>query len=170
MIEDGVALAFRRIEELVGALESLRDPAARETARALLEVVLDVHALGLARMTATIAASDGGVALLHRLAEDKAARGILLLHGLHPEPMEVRIGRAVEALNPRLAQYGLRLTLIASTAKLARVRVRWIGAVPARVDAAPLHDEIEATIVDAAPELETLEIEGLNEMVAAVAS
>ena len=170
MSEEWVAQAFRRIEELIAELDSLSDPVAREPARALLEVVLDLHALGLAHMTATIAAADGGAALLARLAEDEATRGILLLHGLHPESVELRVGKAVEALRPRFADLGLGLKLIANTAKLARVRVRWISGVPSPIDAAALRGELEAAIVEAAPDLEMLEVEGLDEMVTALAN
>ena len=168
--DNAVEQAFRRIEELIAALDSISDPAAREPARALLEVVLELHALGLARMTATIAAADGGAALLRRLSEDEATRGILLLHGLHPETVEARVGSAVEALRPRFAALGLGLKLVANTAKLARVRVRWISAGPSQIDAVALRGELEAAIIEAAPDLGVLEIDGLDEMAAALAS
>lgn len=169
MSAEGVEQALRRIEELIAALDSLPDPAAREPARALLEVVLDLHSLALARVTATIA-SEGGAALLQRLAEDEPVRAILLLHGLHPETVEVRVDRAIEELRPRFSVCGLGIKLVESNAKLARVRVRWTSEGPGRVDAAALREEIEAVIVEAAPDLETLEIEGLDETVAALAS
>ena len=174
MTEEGVestgwvGQSLRRIEELIGALDSLSDRAAREPARALLEVVLDLHALALARMTATVAGSAGGPALLLRLADDAAVRAVLLLHGLHPEPVEMRVGNAIDALRPQFALRGLGLKLVESSAASARVRVRWIGHGPAP-DAAALHAEIEAAIIEAAPDLETLEIIGFDEMAAAMA-
>jgi hypothetical protein len=167
MSEEGVEQALRRIEELITALDAIRDPAAREPARALLEVVLDLHAVALARMTARIASSDPG--LLQDLAEDEVIRGVLLLHGVHPDSVEVRVERAVESLRPRFALLGLGLKLVKSNARLARVRVRWIAAPPARLDAAALQEEIEAAIIEAAPDLETLDIEGLDETITALA-
>ena len=170
MSDEAVGDALRRIEALIAALDRVSDPAAREPARALLEVVLDLHALGLARMMATIAASEGGVALLRRLAEDEAARGILLLHGLHPETVEARVGAALEALRPQFAACGLGLKLVAGTVRLVSVRVRWIGEGASRIDAAALHAAIEVAIIEAAPDVETLEIEGLEAMAVAQAS
>ena len=167
MSEDGVDQALRRIEELIAALDSIKDPAAREPARALLEVVLDLHGLALARMTATIAAHEPP--LLQRLAADEAIRGVLLLHGLHPEPVEVRIESAVESLRPRFAQFGLGLKLVESNARLARIRVRWIAEPGAHIDAEALRSEIETATVEAAPDLEMLEIEGLDETISALA-
>jgi hypothetical protein len=169
MSDEGAEQALRQIEDLIAALDCIPDPAAREPARALLEVVLDLHAVALARMTAAIAASAGGPALLQRLAEDEATRGILLLHGLHPETVEVRVGKALEELRPQFSGYGLGLMLVESNAKLARVRVRWISTSPAPIDAAAFRDTLEAAIIEAAPDLEMLEIEGLDATVAAMA-
>ena len=115
--QDWVGESLRRIEELIGALDSLSDRAAREPARALLEVVLDLHALALARMTATVAGSAGGPALLLRLADDAAVRAVLLLHGLHPEPVEMRVGNAIDALRPQFALRGLGLKLVESSCR-----------------------------------------------------
>ena len=168
MSEAGVEQSLRRIEGLIAALDSVPDPAGRESARALLEVVLDLHALALARMTGTIASAAGGAALLHRLAEDEPVRAILLLHGLHPQTVLERVGKAVEELRPQLAARGLAVRIVEGNATLARVRVRWIGDGLARTDTAVLREEIEAAIVEAAPDLETLEIEGLGQASPAV--
>ncbi len=135
----------------------------------MLEVVLDLHALALARMTAMIASAAGGAALLRRLTEEEPVRAVLLLHGLHPETVPERVGRAVEGLRSQLAARGLGIKIVQGNAALARVRVRCIGEMPARLDAAALREEIEAAIVEAAPDLEALEIEGLDETTAALA-
>lgn len=169
MTEVTVEQSVRRIEELVTALDALPDPAAREPARALLEAVLELHGLALARIGAIVAAADGGVALLERLAADEPVQAVLLLHGLHPEPIEARVGKAIEALQPQFATRGLGLKLIESHAGLARVRVRWISQTPSPDVADQSRAEIEAAIFEAAPDLEALEIEGLDEAVAALA-
>jgi hypothetical protein len=169
MSEAEVEQSLRRIEGLIAALDSVPDPAARASARALLEVVLDLHALALARMTAMIASAAGGAALLRRLTEEEPVQAVLLLHGLHPETVPDRVGRAVEGLRPQLAARGLGIKIVQGNAALARVRVRYIGEMPARLDVAALREEIEAAIVEAAPDLEALEIEGLDETTAALA-
>jgi hypothetical protein len=80
-----------------------------------------------------------------------------------------RVGKAVEGLRPQLAARGLAVRIVEGNATLARVRVRWIGDGLARTETAALREEIEAAIVEAAPDLETLEIEGLDETIAVVA-
>ncbi len=169
MTEQTIEHSVRRIEALITALDALPDPAAREPARELLAVVLDLHGLALARIGALVAASEGGVALLERLAADEAASAVLLLHGLHPNPVEARVGHAVNALQPEFEAQGLGLKLIQSSAGLARVRVRWISQTPSSDAAEMLRTKIETAIFDAAPDLEALEIEGLDEAIAALA-
>ena len=171
MSGDGIDSALRRIEALITALDNLPDPAAREPARALLELVLEIHAMGLANMIASIAASDGGAALLRRLAEDEAIRGILLLHGLHPETVETRVGQAVAVLRPQLAAFGLGIKLDPVQRQAgARAGVAdWRGAGAGQMRRRG-GDKIEAAIVEAAPDLETLEISGLDETVSVLAT
>ena len=107
---------------------------------------------------------------MRRLAEDEAIRGILLLHGLHPETVETRVGQAVMVLRPQLAAFGLGIKLTRCSARLARVRVWPVGAALLQANAAAWRDKIEAAIVEAAPDLETLEISGLDETVSALAN
>ncbi len=150
--------ALRRIEALIETLETLPDPAARRPARELLEVVLDLHGLALVRVASIIAGEPGGDALLSRLAEDAHVRAVLLLHGLHPDAIEVRVRHAVAELVRELAGKGVRLRVVAVSPTSARLAVqRDPGAV--KLDA-PLRQRIEAAIVDAAPELEELIIDG----------
>ncbi|HEY5299451.1 MAG TPA: hypothetical protein VIJ55_02135 [Acetobacteraceae bacterium] len=167
MSEDGVGESLRRLEQLIAALDSVTDPTARESARALLEVVLDLHSVALARMTAMVASADE--TLLRAMADDDPVRAILLLHGLHPDDAETRVRAALQRLAPMFAARGLGLKLIACNATDARLRVRRLDAGP-MMAAAEWRAEIEAAIVEAAPDLETLEIEGLDEPIAALAS
>lgn len=154
--------SLRRIEALIAALDDLPDPDAREPARELLEQVLDLHALALARMAATIAAAEGGPALLARLAGDDQVRAVLLLHGLHPETVEARVRGAVERLRPDLGARGIRVDLVKVGSAAARLRLHVDGRTGA-LSAEALRQEIEDAVVGAAPELEEIVIEGLDE-------
>jgi len=94
--------------------------------------------------------------------EDKQIRAVLLLHGLHPEEVEVRVRRSIEKLRPQLAERGLGLELLEVGVARARLRLRLSGGQAMPVDATLLGQEIEAAIVDAAPELEVIAIDGLD--------
>lgn len=149
--------SLRQIEALIAALDDSADPQTRQIARGLLQVVLDLHGLALSQVAAIVAASPVGPALLERLAEDPHVRAVLLLHGLHPQEPAERIAAAVAALNDELGGQGVRISVRAVTAASARVLV-----LPGAADPATLQQRIEAAIVEAAPELEELVIDGLE--------
>jgi hypothetical protein len=153
--------SLRRIEALIAALDRIPDPSAREPARELLELVLELHTLGLARITAIVAAAPGGSSLLDRLAEDPQARAILLLHGLHPQEAEARIRAALDRLRPDWALRGVGVRLREVAGGTARLIASAGGTGP--IDAVVLRREIEAAIVEAAPDLDEIVIEGLDE-------
>ncbi len=147
---DDVAESLRRLELLIAALDALPDARAKEPARALLELVLDLHGLALARVAA-IATRHGGPELLGKLAEDETIRAMLLLHGLHPEEAPVRIVKA-------LATLPVPVELVHADASRARLRV----CLSRHADPAGLRATIEAVVVEAAPELDEIIIDGLD--------
>ena len=154
--------ALERVQELIGALESLPDPAAAAPARELVQLVLELHGRGLARMLALIAEAEGGRVLLERLAIDEQVKGLLLLHGLHPEPLETRLHKAVERLRPHLAVIGVGVQAVLIAEGAVQLELSWAGNGghgPAPVDA--LRREIEDAIFDAAPDVAGVGIEGL---------
>jgi hypothetical protein len=153
--------SLRPVEALIATLDRIPDPAVREPARELVELVLELHTLGLARIAAIVAGSLGGAPLLDRLAEDPQVRAILLLHGLHPREAEARIRAAIDRLRPDWALRGIGVRLHEVAGGTARLFATAGGNRP--IDAAALRAEIEAAIVDAAPDLEDIVIEGLDE-------
>jgi hypothetical protein len=158
-----VDAALRQLEELIERLDRLPDPEAREPARKLVELILDLHGVALARLLAILASSDGGSTILSRLSEDDQVRPLLLLHGLHPENAETRVRKAVERLRPHLGIHGLRLDLVQVANGTVRVRVRQSEGValkPSILWSLPM--EIEGAIVEAAPDIDKVVIDGLD--------
>lgn len=158
----GLEEALSRIDALASALDRVADASAREAARELLELVLDLHGLALARALAIVASAENGRALVERLAQDEQVRAALLLHGLHPEPIEERVRRVVERLQPELGVLGFRVRVVAVGASMVRLRVD--GAHGPEVSRAiGLRQQIEAAIVEEAPDLDEIVIEGLED-------
>lgn len=150
-----------RIEQAIGALDALSDPRAREQAKELVQVVLDLHGAGLARALELLStAGEAGQKILDCLADDEQVRGLLLLHGLHPHDLESRVERAVEKMRPFLGTHGLRLEILAASEEMVRLQLHgdWQGKA-----ANTLKQDIETAILDAAPDVETVEVEGLAE-------
>ena len=145
---------LRRIDDLVTGLGHIADPAARDSARELLEAILDLHGLALARMMAAVATTEEGRNLLARFAQDEQIKAVLLLHGLHPEDPETRLRHALAILQPRLDEAGIAARLGRATANGASVR---ISGDP--VGAERLRQQIEEAIVNAAPDLDEIAID-----------
>jgi Fe-S cluster biogenesis protein NfuA len=154
----------RRIEELIAALEALDDPHAKEPAKELLQVVLDLHANGLSRLMEIVAGS--GVLddpLTEALERDPQVSALLLLHGLHPQDLPTRVARAVEKLRPLIGTQGIQIELIDAAEEAVAVQVS--GRLQGKHNTvAELQQEIERVIFEAAPETMRVEIAGLSEV------
>jgi hypothetical protein len=145
---------LRRIDDLVTGLAHISDPTARESARELLEAILDLHGLAVARIMAAVAAAADGKELLTRFVQDEQIKAVLLLYGLHPEDPETRLRQALAILQPRLDEAGVAVRIGRVTAKGASVR---ISGDPAGAER--LRQEIEEAIVNAVPDLDEIAID-----------
>lgn len=154
--------ALRRLEELVVAVDRIADPSARECARELLELTLDLHGLALARVVALAMNSKDAAALTEGLIADVNIRAVLLLHGLHPEDAETRLRKTIAAMRPHWGVRGIRVDLVHFEPGLARVRAQRSAGVDGVSDA-ELRREVEEILIEAAPDLDDIIVEGLEE-------
>ena len=89
----------RRIEESVRRIESLPDPESRETARELMQAILELHGTALERMMdLAFESGPSGEALIRRFANDDLVSSLLVLHGLHPDDLETRVRQLLTKL------------------------------------------------------------------------
>jgi Fe-S cluster biogenesis protein NfuA len=88
---------------------------------------------------------------------------MLLLHGLHPDDLETRVRRAVDRLRPHLGVHGLRLDVVEIVSGTVRLRVHGSGAATIKAPLLwTLPGEIEDAVVEAAPDVEKVLIDGLD--------
>lgn len=161
--DDDIDRSVRRLEELIGALDAHPDPAVVAPARELVALVLELHGIGLAKLMAIVASAPGSASILANLVDDEQVSAMLLLHGLHPEDIAHRVLKAVERLKPRLGVHGLRLEVVAVERGVVRLRLSAInGAAPMASLVMTLPEEIENAIMEAAPDVEDILIEGLR--------
>ncbi len=139
------------IERLVADIESAADPATRERVRALLVAVLELHAGALARVCEL-----AGEQHVRELAADPLVAGVLLLHGLHPDPFEVRAGAALEAAREELARHRVAAELVGTEGCRVRVRLSRSGG-GACGSAVIAH--VEALLLAAVPDAEAIAVE-----------
>ncbi len=147
---------MRQIEPLVAAVEQGTDPAARMAAQDLVGALLDVHAGALAKLLEVLPETARTAC-----PEDELLSYVLLLHGLHPWDLETRVRRALDRVQPLLRRGGGELELLA--VGLERVRVRLNAEPGCGSTVAALKGAVERAMLDAAPEVVAIEVEGLTD-------
>ena len=118
------AVATDRIEELLEQVEQLPDAAARETALELVQGLLDLYGEGLARVVGHVAEVDDDGTLAEALAGDELVAHLLLLHGLHPVPLERRVRGALDEVRPYLETHGGNVALLGVEEGVVRLQLQ----------------------------------------------
>lgn len=144
-----VDATVRRIEAALEELGGTAEPL-RVRAEEAIRLLMELYGAGLARIVEMV-----GRDTAERIAGDRLAGSLLLLHGLHPVSAEERIVRALGRLEQQLD--GHRLTLREFTDGTARIFVSLNGSPPPPA----LASVIERAAAEAAPEITQVEIEGL---------
>jgi hypothetical protein len=86
----------RRIEDLVRRLDAIPDRESRESARELLQAILELQGAALERiMELVFDSGEAGKAAIRRFAADSLVASLLVLHGLHPDDLETRVQHAL---------------------------------------------------------------------------
>jgi Fe-S cluster biogenesis protein NfuA len=138
-----------RVEALLDAIEN------DAPALAAVQGIVELYGEGLRRVLERVAAGDA-------LESDELVSHLLLLHDLHPVDVETRVARALEEVRPYLGSHGGDVELLGVTGGVARLRLNGTcDGCPS--SAVTLTHSIEAAILRAAPELERVEAEGLDE-------
>jgi Fe-S cluster biogenesis protein NfuA/nitrite reductase/ring-hydroxylating ferredoxin subunit len=153
-----------RVEGLLGELEALADPRARDVALETVQALLELYGAGLERILDRV-----GEAQAHALAGDELVAQLLLLHGLHPVGVEERVRQALDSVRPYLGSHGGDVELVGVEDGVALVRMRGscegcpasamtleLAIQDAVLEAAPDVDRVEAQADPAAPAAEPL--------------
>lgn len=150
-----------RVEALLDEIEALGDADAKSTATEALQALLELYGEGLARLMAR-AAQLGGDALIEAFAADELVSHLLLVHGLHPIPVEARVLRALQEVRPYLEAHGGSVELLGVEDGVARLRLQGsCRGCPS--SAMTLQLAIEQAIQKTAPDLVGIEAEGAVE-------
>src|SRR6202453_2685163 len=153
----------QRIGELVGQLEKVSDPESRACAKTLVQVLLDLHAAGLERAMEIIA-KDGETRqhVIDDLGRDPLVSSLLVLYGLHPLDLESRVARAIEKVQPQVRKGGGELNLLGVEGGVIRLHLQVTGH-GCGSTGKTLKKIVEDALYEAAPDMNGLAIEGLEE-------
>lgn len=108
-----------RVEGLLEDLESLPDRTARDAALETVQAVLELYGAGLERIIERV-----GEVAATTLSSDELIEHLLLLHGLHPLPVEQRVGAALDGVRPYLGSHGGDVELVSVIDGVALVRLQ----------------------------------------------
>jgi len=147
-----VDATVQRIEELIEQLGG-SDPQSRDLAEEAIRLLMQLYGAGFTRIIEMLG-SDAA----ERMAEDKLVSSLLILHGLHPVPVETRIAVALRRVERGMD--GGHLSIAEISAAGVRVRADLNGG---STPPAALAAMIERAITDSAPDAGAVEIEGLPE-------
>ena len=150
-----------KLEALLEELEKLGDPVARDKATEIVQALVELYGAGLERIVARVAERDDGE-LAEAMAGDELVSHLLLLHDLHPVPLETRVRGALDEVRPYLESHGGDVELLGVEDGVVRLRMDGsCSGCPSSTVTLKL--AIEDAIHKAAPDVEAIEAEGVEE-------
>jgi len=154
---------MEKIEGLIRKIENLPDPAARASALALVQALMEFHGSGIERMMEIVAESgEASYSIFDEFAADDLVGSLLLLYGQHPLPLETRVTQALDKVRPYLDSHGGNVELLGVTDGVVRLRMQG-SCKSCPSSAMTLKLAIEEAIYAAAPDVVTIEAEGVAE-------
>jgi Fe-S cluster biogenesis protein NfuA len=143
-----------RIARLTAELDRLRDPEGRRVAEGLMDALLELQGEGLRRIFATLDEQTRRV-----LAADELVGGMLMIHDLHPIPLQERVEAGLELVRPYMASHGGDVELLSLDQGVARLRLQG-NCNGCAASASTLELAVEKALEETAPDLLGLEVEG----------
>jgi Fe-S cluster biogenesis protein NfuA/nitrite reductase/ring-hydroxylating ferredoxin subunit len=149
-----------RVQELQSRLAEQDATATRELAEELVAAVVQMYGAGLEQIVATLhRAGEDGERLAAALADDPLVATLLLIHDLHPEPLQSRVAAALEQVRPYMESHGGDVELLGLADGVARIRLQG-SCSDCAASTVTLELAIKQALDDHAPDLAGLEVEG----------
>ena len=151
---------MRRLGALVGELDQMPGGGSRVAARDLVQLLMEVHRSGLERIMKLVSESEAGApgaVIIDRLGQDPIVRNLLLLYSLHPDDLETRVVRGLDAARARLRKFDWRVELVSLHEGALELRLHTSGH-PRGSTIKDLRAIVEGAVYDLAPDLVSLTI------------
>lgn len=154
---------IQHISELVRQIEDIGDPVTRATSRELVQLLMELHGAGLEKMMEIVVqAGDRGQNIIDEFGRSPLVGSLLILYGLHPEDLPTRVTGALQRIQPSLRKQGSDVELIAIDGGAVRLRIE-AGAHGCGSTVKTIRAIVEEAIYEAAPDITSLTLEGLEE-------
>jgi Fe-S cluster biogenesis protein NfuA/nitrite reductase/ring-hydroxylating ferredoxin subunit len=150
-----------RVQDLQARLDSSGDAATRELAEELVAAVVQMYGAGLERIVGSLLeAGEEGERLAAALAQEELVVPLLLIHDLHPVPLRERVQGALEQVRPYMESHGGDVELLSLEDGVARISLHG-SCSDCAASAVTLELAIKQALEEAAPDLASLEVEGV---------
>ena len=146
---------IERIQELTARLEEVEDPRARAIADDLVTAVVQTYGEALERILDILPPDQR-----EQLAADELVGGLLLVHDLHPVPVEERVVAALDSVRPYMESHGGNIELLGVSAGIARLRLQG-SCSSCRASSETLELAVRQALESACPDLEGIDVEGV---------
>jgi Fe-S cluster biogenesis protein NfuA len=151
----------QQIATRIGELLEASDPASAAPLEEAVRLLVELYGHGLARILEVLAQQPNVAQLIDELAQDGLVSSLLLVHDLHPVDLNTRVSAALEKVRPYLGSHAGDVRLVGIDED-GVVRLQLEGscegcpssAVTAKV-------AIEGAILEAAPEVTGVDVEGV---------
>jgi Fe-S cluster biogenesis protein NfuA/nitrite reductase/ring-hydroxylating ferredoxin subunit len=159
--EDGPERLVERVQELQAALDSAADAGTRELADELVSAIVQMYGAGFERIVGMLmSGGSDGERLAASLTDDPLVSTLLLIHDLHPVPLEERVQAALDSVRPYMESHGGNVELLGLESGIARIHLRG-SCSDCSASSVTLELAIKQALEDAAPDLAGLEVEGV---------
>jgi Fe-S cluster biogenesis protein NfuA/nitrite reductase/ring-hydroxylating ferredoxin subunit len=151
-----------QVQELQERLDNRGERSTVELADALVATIVQMYGAGLERIFSRLGSiTKAGPELARELAEDPFLSTLLLIHDLHPVGLEQRVQGALDSVRPYMESHGGSVELLSVTGGVARIHLRG-SCSDCAASAVTLELAIKQALEQAAPDLEGLEVEGMQ--------
>src|ERR1700761_2233362 len=163
-VSPGPEQLIGRVQDLQERLDTTGDAATREVADQLVSAVVQMYGAGLARIVELLGGLGpghaGGRAIADAMSEDELVSTLLLIHDLHPVPLEDRVRAALDSVRPYMESHGGNVELLSLQDGIATIHLRG-SCSDCSASAVTLELAIKQALEEAAPDLEALEVLGV---------
>lgn len=144
-----------RVEKLAARLDQANDPEIRATALELVQSVVELHGAALQRLIDKCIETPDGERVLNEVLQDDLVSSMFLLHSLHPDDLETRVLRGLEAVRPYLKSHGGDCELAGVHDGIVRLRLHGTcGSCPS--SSLTLKNAVEEALYQVAPDIKEI--------------
>jgi Fe-S cluster biogenesis protein NfuA len=141
-----------RVEKLAAKLDRAGDPEVRAAALELVQSVIELHGAALQRMIDKCLEIPDGERVLNEVLQDDLVASMFLLHSLHPDDIETRVIRGLEAVRPYLKSHGGDCEFVSVRDGVVRLKLHGTcGSCPS--SSLTLKNAVEDALYEAAPDI-----------------